>query len=478
MDKMKSSRKRKNTFWEAMVDIFGPKRVAVISTVILAVTGFLVVFCTSSCGSAKPDQPNGTETPSNSTVISAVTGKALPDNMSSLNEQAKLFADMYDYDKALSLIDEFTAAYPDAGDASSLRSNIEAEKSQAVRWEDTTHVPHIFFHSLIADTDRAFDGDEDSSGYNLYMTTTGEFKEIIQQMYDRGYVLINIHDMIKETADANGNTVYRQGDIYLPEGKKPFVLSVDDVNYYKYMTDGNKDGYADELGDGFANKLVIGEDGKVTNEYYQKDGTLVHGSYDVLPILEDFIAQHPDFSYRGAKGILAVTGFEGVFGYHTHPDWKNVLGEEAYNKEVAEAKAVSDAIKAQGWVIASHSYSHFGYGSCDSARLAADVQKWEDQIQPIVGDTDVLIYPFGEDIAGMEEYGGAKYQSLRDAGYRIFCNVDASVDYWVQIHDGYVRQGRINLDGYRLYHTPGLVDHLIDANSVLDPARPLPVPSL
>ena len=37
----------------------------------------------------------------------------------------------------------------------------------------------------------------------------------------------------------------------LPEGKKPFVMSQDDVCYYEYMD-----------GDGFASRMIIGEDGK------------------------------------------------------------------------------------------------------------------------------------------------------------------------------------------------------------------------
>jgi hypothetical protein len=40
------------------------------------------------------------------------------------------------------------------------------------------NVPHIFFHSLIVDTSRAFDGDGDSKGYNLYMTTVDEFNKM------------------------------------------------------------------------------------------------------------------------------------------------------------------------------------------------------------------------------------------------------------------------------------------------------------
>lgn len=465
-------------FRTALLDIYGPKKVTIFGLVIVAIMALIIVLCTRSCGDSAANCEREGSNSKLPAKISEVTGRKLPQSINELKEEADRIAASYDYDTALALISEYEATYKEAVDLTSYKEQIQQEKSNAVRWPDTTHIPHIFFHSLIADTSRAFDGDTDNDGYNLYMTTVDEFNAIMEQMYSRGYVLVDIHDMIKTVTLEDGSTVYRQGDIYLPEGKKPFVLSVDDVNYYKYMTDGDGDGYPDAKGDGFAHKLVIGKNGKVTNEYYEKDGSLVTGSYDVMPLLEDFVAKHPDFSYRGAKGILAVTGFEGVFGYHTHPDWKKVLTAEEYNKEVEQAKAVSEAIKAQGWVIASHSYAHFGYGKCNSYDLAADIQKWEDQVQPIVGDTDVLIYPFGQDIAGLEEYSGAKYQTMRDAGYRIFCNVDASSDYWVQINDGYMRQGRINLDGYRLYRTPGLVDHLIDAGTVIDKNRPLPVPNM
>lgn len=481
MNGMKTKPSNKlHRFWAALLDIFGPKKVAVFCFVTLTVLMLVLTVSVRSCSGVENggEQNNTPVIPERETVMSKVTGKELPKNGSELKKQADKLAASYDYDKAIELVSEYEAAYDDAEDCSAYRQELETQKSLCVRWEDTTHVPHIFFHSLIADTDRAFDGDEDQDGYNLYMTTISEFNAIMEQMYIRGYVLIDIHDMIKQVTTEDGRTVYQQGDIYLPEGKRPFVLSVDDVNYYKYMTDGDGDGYPDAKGDGFAHKLVIGKDGKVTNEYYEKDGTLVTGSYDVLPLLEDFVEKHPDFSYRGAKGILGVTGFEGVFGYHTHPDWKSKLTAEEYNKEVEQAKAVSEAIKKQGWTIASHSYAHFGYGSCTAANLASDVEKWETQVQPIVGDTDVLIYPFGEDIAGVEDYTGPKYQSMKDAGFRIFCNVDASTDYWVQIHDGYMRQGRINLDGYRLYHSPNLIKNLIDANTVIDSARPTPVPSI
>lgn len=53
-----------------------------------------------------------------------------------------------------------------------------------------------------------------------------------------------------------------------------------------------------------------------------------------------------------------------------------------------------------------------------------------------------------------------------------------SAKHWVQIHDGYVRQGRRNIDGYRMYYQPNLLDDLFDTRTVWDDARPTPVPKI
>lgn len=47
------------------------------------------------------------------------------------------------------------------------------------------------------------------------------------------------------------------------------------------------------------------------------DGTVTTGDYDLVPILEKFCEQHPDFSYKGARAVLAFTGYEGILGYRT-----------------------------------------------------------------------------------------------------------------------------------------------------------------
>ena len=394
-----------------------------------------------------------------------------------LLEEADLQSAMYDYDKAIATVKSFGSGWSTRSDLTQAVQKYEELKSQTVRWADTTTIPHIFFHILVADNSRAFDGDYTEAGYNQYMTTIPEFKAILEELYARDYVLIRIHDIAKLVTNESGQQVYEQGDIYLPPGKKPIVISQDDVNFYEYMIDSDGDHLPDADGDGFASKLLVDAHGDITCEYVTAEGEVVYGDYDLVPILERFVEEHPDFSYHGAKAIVALTGYEGVYGYRTDKDGKARLTPEEFQKEINGAKAVNQWLKDNGWEIASHSYGHPSYGSLTWEELAHDVSRWEEEVQPVVGDTDIFIYPYGSDIAGVENYSGAKYDTMYAAGYRFFCNVDSS-EYWVHIRNNYVRQGRRNLDGYRMWYDPELLDDLFDATAVFDPDRPTPVPPI
>src|SRR5690554_1260953 len=130
-------------------------------------------------------------------------------------EKAKRMALSYDYDGAIELIKSYQG---EAGDYSVYTAlvdavnELEAEKSKLVlyggAYTSVTQVNHIFFHSLIADNSKAFDGDYDSVGYNMYMTTIYEFEKMMEKMYQDGYVLVSIHDLVKKVTDENGKTKY------------------------------------------------------------------------------------------------------------------------------------------------------------------------------------------------------------------------------------------------------------------------------
>ncbi len=387
-----------------------------------------------------------------------------------LKEKADRLAQMYDYDAAMELIQSYDG-YENESVLTDAFLTYETLKATCVPWADNTKISHVFFHSLIADTSLALGPNSGTrDGYNRYMTTIEEFEKILQQMYDKGYVLVGIHDMAESVVQADGTEKMMMKEILLPEGKIPFVMSQDDVNYYDYMD-----------GEGFATKIVIGADGKPTCEYIKKDGTLVTGEYDLVPVLDRFVEEHPDFSYRGAKAILAITGYEGTLGYETAPyrydEAKQLVGLSAEEKktmleaERAACKEVVAALKADGYEFASHSYGHGNMQTNTVKKFCYDMDRWLDEVGSLLGDTDVFIYPFGADICDWRGYHGEKYEYAIKSGFRYFCNVD-SAQYWVQRKDNYLRQGRINLDGERMMNDPDKLSCFFDVESVLDPTRP------
>ena len=389
-------------------------------------------------------------------------------------EQAKLLAEQYDYQNAIDLLKK-QSDYDSNTDMQNAVKEYEADRDSCTSWP-LEEVTHVFYHTLIKDTSKAFDGDYKEADYNQVMTTIDEFNKITETMYEKGYVMVSIYDMAK----ANDDGTMTPGEILLPPGKTPFVLSQDDVCYYHYMD-----------GDGFATKLVVDDEGKVRNEYVEDDGSISVGDYDMVPLIDRFVEKHPDFSYRGAKGIVALTGYNGILGYRTDQsyetrpadlddnkvEWLNNHPDFSLEKEREGAKKVADAMKEEGWLFASHTWGHQNIAQISLDTLQADTQKFKDNVDPLIGGTDIIIFAFGTDLTDAEDYSGDKFEYLKSMGYNYYCNVDSS-KYFVQIRDRYFRQGRRNLDGYRMYYNPELLEDLFDAKSVFDPARPTPVPPM
>lgn len=396
--------------------------------------------------------------------------------------KADFVAAGFDYYRAISIL-ESSKYYESSLEMQNKVEEFILLDAQLVSYDQMDNITHIFFHSLIVDPSRAFDGDYTQGGYNQYMTTVDEFMAILESMYERGFVLVSPYDIAYEVSNG-GTTKFVYGNIRLPEGKTPFVMSQDDLNYYGYMI-----GDVDEEfirpakpttdGDGFAYKLVISEDGYPTCLYMDENGNISSGDYDLVPLLEKFIQEHPDFSYHGARAVLGVTGYEGVFGYRTKPAYETELGTEAYQQEVSDAKAVANCLREHGWILASHSYGHPSYGEITAEKVQSDSDKWESTVESIIGDVDIILYPNGSDIAGIEKYDmdNPKFKTLYEAGIRYFYNVDSHYA-WNQLGDSYFRGGRRNLDGYRMYYHPDALSDLFDVSEVFDAARPTPVPPI
>ena len=105
-------------------------------------------------------------------------------------DEANRQAAMYDYDAAKAVLQaipgyENNAAYTEA------IAGYDQKQSELVKWARNDLITHIFFHSLVVDTSRAFsheiaiseqDGGDKVMAYNEVMTTVDEFVAILEQI--------------------------------------------------------------------------------------------------------------------------------------------------------------------------------------------------------------------------------------------------------------------------------------------------------
>jgi hypothetical protein len=196
------------------------------------------------------------------------------------------------------------------------------------------------------------------------------------------------------------------------------------------------------------------------------DGSVVTGPYDMVPILDDFVEKHPDFSYKGAKGIIALTGYEGSLGYRT-----NDPTSPTYEQDKETVKKVAEAMKANGWEFASHTWGHRDMSKSTFSFVKTDMTKWMEQVGSLVGPTDIIIFPYGIDIeTTMGHYESDKYHFLKELGFNYFCGVYSKP--WMHIKNDYVRMTRRPLDGQAMLQFPERLADLFNVNEVIDPERP------
>ena len=329
-------------------------------------------------------------------------------------------------------------------------------------------VEHLFFHPVVAYPELAFDGDLKSDGIDDWMVTAGEYLKILQSIYEKGYVLVDIADCWSQQTGEDGQPRMVKNTLYLPEGKKPLILSYDDTNYYQYMLD-----------NGFTYNLILGEDGKVASWGLDPQGNeVVSRDLDAIPILDRFVEEHPDFSPFGAKGCLSLTGYEGILGYRTQTDRENWSEEREANrqKEIEAVKPIVAELKRTGWTFGSHTWGHISLNTRSYETVTADMQRWFDEVGTLVGETPVLFYPFGGRLDGDDvRQTGPAFQWMQAHGFRIFCSV--GIESWSKCKEDVsaVICDRLHPDGTTLRSSKSLDRYMkfYDAREIIDlEARP------
>ena len=293
-------------------------------------------------------------------------------------------------------------------------------------------VEHLFFHTLVIHPKLAFTSEPIGQGFREWFVTVDEFRKILDQLYANGWTLVDINRAA-------------HGEARVPPGRKPLVISEDDVNYYD-----------NTRARGLGWKLALDRHGNVKIE--EHDHTGIHlTDHDLVPMVDEFVARHPLFSTDGAKGVLAVTGYEGVLGERVNdraaPDWRAT---------VARAKKLAARLRATGWTFASHSYAHDDETKISVARLIHDLTEWRTEDEPIVGPTDVYVYPYG---AGFP-MDSPQIKVLRDFGFTILCDIDVVAR--LTVADGVTVMTRRHIDGVSFADQPTALSQFFDVSTVED----------
>lgn len=389
-----------------------------------------------------------------------------------LLQEADICAAGCDYEGAIALLDNFSGDASKFPQIAQKRQEFQAAQNSLVLWDDPSKVVNLSFQLLIADPSRAFSNEDYKYSFNKNFITTEEFTKILQQLYENGYILIRSSDIVTTETNEDGATYFQTKPLYLPDGKKPLILTQTNVNYNTYLIDSDDDRFPDKDGGGFASRLLIDENNNITCEMVDREGNTVTGAYDLVPILEAFIATHPSFSYKGARAILALTGYDGLFGYRTNAEAAEYFGTLYHEEQQAAAGQIADALRSRGYELACYTYSNIPYGESSSAQIKADLSGWTAEVLPILGEVDMLVYAQKSDISPEPgSYNSELYNTLRNAGFNYFYGFVTDGTPWLTIEDHYVRQGRILVDGNNISNNPEWFNGIFDAYSILDPAR-------
>lgn len=294
-------------------------------------------------------------------------------------------------------------------------------------------VEHLFFHPLVSQPSRAFHGAQ-GQGFRDYMVTVGEFRRILGELYRNHWVLVDIERAVG-------------GHLRVPAGRRPLVVSVDDLNFYDYMR---------RVGPQW--RLALDSRGRVAVELRDRNGhhPVLSRTAEIVPLLDDFVAAHPDFSVDGAKAVIALTGYEGVLGERT-----NVATAPDIGARRARVRALARRLRATGWRFASHSWGHIDHAKRSMASVRADAARWRAQVRPLVGPTDIYVYPFGA-----VPPDATRAMLHREFGFRVFCAIDARP--WTVRSGPIISMARRHIDGLAFAGQRVALRHLFQVSRVID----------
>jgi peptidoglycan/xylan/chitin deacetylase (PgdA/CDA1 family) len=170
-------------------------------------------------------------------------------------------------------------------------------------------------------------------------------------------------------------------------------------------------------------------------------------------MVDEAVRRHPEFSADGAKGLLALTGYEGLFGE------QDLTAPAARQRVLALARA----LRSTGWTFASHTYGHLDLSRNGWGIMQRDTRRWRDLARPLIGPVDILVYPFGA------RPDRALTADLVRAGFPIQLDIDIRAKH--EQYAGAIIMSRRHVDGFA-FDVPSRQRPFYDVAVVRDSRRP------
>ena len=452
-------RRRRRSKWQDFKEAQLP--VIILAVAVILIITFVVGAIRRSSGDSRTE-PVSSESTADPQV-------QLQLEQQELLAQAEAKAAQFDYQAAMDILNSYSAGLSSSTLLTDRYNEYSAAQASLVPYEDISKIPNLAVQMLIADLPRALADPDYGGRFNRNYITTTEFSNMLQQLYDNGYMLVSPYDLAAAEETPDGKVKLVPAPVYLPADKKPIILTQLGCNYFTYTVDSDGDGLPDKGGSGMPYRLALDESGRLVSQMVDAAGNELTGSYDFVTILNDFVAAHPDFSYRGARGVLAVTGYDGLFGYRTDPETAEKISQQFYDAQLAEVKPVIEKIRADGFDIACMSYDYVNYASLSANDIGRDLERWNQEVLPLLGAVDMMVLPY-EDLSGRDLYTGEKYEAVASAGFRFFMAKGGTAP-WGQLTDHYVRISFLPVTGGELHGAPEIYADYFRAADVLDPQR-------
>ncbi|HZK29435.1 MAG TPA: hypothetical protein VFD19_04380 [Clostridia bacterium] len=286
-------------------------------------------------------------------------------------------------------------------------------------------VEQVAIKPIIADAERAFDGDRFSAAADRDLLLAVELERVLEQLYENDYVLVDSRSPVTADGKLRG--------IPCPEGKKPVVLVLED--FY---------GSWPRSESGMAWCLDVDGEGRIVGVLLESNGVeRADRRYSAVGIIEAFILEHPDFSFNGATGVIAVVGQYGIFGYPVadHQDLavrreakdlglvfpESFVTDFAWNR--SKVRELVRTLKSRNWVLASGTYGRLSLPEESADMIRQDLSMLERWVVPYTGEFTALYCPFGQHI----EFDEKKISIFTEAGYTLQSGYEARA---------YMNQGR------------------------------------